>query len=126
MAKESSKKIKGVASFGFDPRDQQKRDDDEKTPFLFDMFESPIDDLANDLLLTYQGQTLTANEIYQGHHVGTQFVFKNYQDALRQLEAKGVIDVDPPSSERRKINGIVTFGENIVVIFPKREKENGY
>lgn len=120
MAKESSDKIQGVANFGFNPRDKQKREEKENAPFLFNMFDSPIDDLAEELLKSFSGKTLTTNEVYQGHNVGREFIFKNYQDALRKLEEQGTVIVNPSANERRKVNGLVTFGENVVVIFPEK------
>lgn len=118
MARESSQKIAGVASFGFNPKDNQKQEDAAKAPYLFEMFSSPIDELANDLLDTFQGNSFTVTQIYQSHHVGKGFILKNYQDALRQLEEQGKVTVTPPAPERRRINGIVTFGENVEVTFP--------
>lgn len=112
MAKESSDVQEGVASFGFNPKDrigQQSL-----------LFFSPIDDLAQELLGIFAGQVLTTNEIYHSHGVGREYVFKNYQDALRRLEEQGKIDVNPPANERRKVNGIVTFSENIKVTFSKK------
>lgn len=120
MAKESSEKIDGVASFGFNPKDQKKREELEKAPLLFDMFESPLSDLTAELLESFHGQTLTVTEIFRSHHVGKEFVLKNYQDALRDLEESGKIIVNPPATERRKVNGMVTFGEIVTVTFPKK------
>lgn len=119
MAKESSDNIHGVANFGFNPKDKLKREQEDNAPFLFDMLESPIDDLADELLKIFNGKTLTANEIYQKHNVGREFIFKNYQDALRKLEEHQKINVNPSADKRRRISGLVTFGENVVVIFPK-------
>ncbi|MEO7658426.1 MAG: three-Cys-motif partner protein TcmP [Pyrinomonadaceae bacterium] len=117
MAKESSFKIEGVASFGFNPNDERNRALKESAPTLFEMFESPISTLSQKLIEKFCGQTLTLTEIYQNHHLGTEYILKNYQDALRHLEEQGRINVEPAADKRRKINGIVTFGESVLVTF---------
>ncbi len=118
MARESSHKNEGVASFGFNPKDQERQEEAATAPRLFEMFSSPIDDLAEDLLRSFRGGSFKVAAIYQTHQVGKEFILKNYQDALRKLEEEGKVVVEPPAAQRRKINGIVTFGENVEVHFP--------
>lgn len=112
MARESSTKHQGVSSFGFNPKDK------DREPSLLDLMYFPIDDLAEELIKLFAGKTLTVKEIYYSHHIGTEFVLKNYQDALRKLEQQGKITANPNSNNRRKVQGVVTFGENVVVSFP--------
>jgi len=114
MAKESSDTKEGVASFGFSPKDKNKQ------LSLFDSLYSPIDELAEDLLNLFAGQTISVKELFHKHHIGKNYILKNYQDALRKLEEQGKIIVNPPAIERRQVNGIVTFSENIIVTFPEK------
>jgi len=113
MASESTSAEQGVASFGFNPLD------DERSGRLFDLH-TPIDDLADELRSHFAGRALTAAEIYHEHSLGKDLTFKNYQDALRKLEEGGLISADPPA-EKRTRSGIPTFGKNVKVTFlPKK------
>ncbi len=112
MARESSSKHEGVSSFGFNPRDK------EKSPSLLDLMYSPIDNLSEELMKLFAGRTISVKEIYYSHHLGTEFVLKNYQDALRRLEEQKRIVAQPSAEKRPKRDGIVTFSENVVVTFP--------
>lgn len=114
MARESSSKHEGVSNFGFNPKDK------EKSPSLLDLMYSPIDNLAGELMRLFVGKTMSVKEIYYSHHIGTEFVLKNYQDALRRLEEQGKIVANPDSDKRRKVQGIVTFSENVIVSFPSK------
>ncbi|MGI6368874.1 MAG: hypothetical protein ACOX2L_11070 [Anaerolineae bacterium] len=49
----------------------------------------PLDALANDLGRRLANQIVTAEEIYQRHHVGQPYVLQNYVDALEWLAARG-------------------------------------
>lgn len=64
MAKESSSSDHGVASFGFNPLDQEKALEKAKKPTLFDLNSDPIEDLANSLLEEFAGSTITVREIF--------------------------------------------------------------
>lgn len=112
MARESSSKHEGVSNFGFNPKDK------EKPPSLLDLMYSPIDNLAEELMKLFTGRTMSVKEIYYSHHIGTGFILKNYQDALRKLEEQKQIVTQPPAEKRTKRDGIVTFSENVMVTFP--------
>jgi three-Cys-motif partner protein len=112
MGTESTRDTQGVPSFGFNPLDSQDRQDS--------LFYRPIDDLGEELLQVFDGKTLTTEDIYRQHGLGKGFVFKNYQDALKKLEAQGKIQTDPPIQDRMRA-GQVTFGKNVKVTFlPKK------
>lgn len=119
MGRESSRADQGVPSFGFSPLDKQKAFNKEREPTLFDLT-SPIDDLAELLLNEFAGRTLTTQEIYREHHLGKRFLLKNYQEALRKLEAEGKIQTDP-LAEKRIRAGKVTFGAHVKVRFPPKK-----
>lgn len=110
MAGESSQIDQGVASFAYCPADR-------KFPLLYG-YARPLDDLADLLIKDFAGQRLSMRQIFERHHVGTPYIDKNYKDALRKLEAEGRITADPPASQRRRIKGEVSFGDNVLVQFP--------
>lgn len=104
MANESSNRNQGVATFEYNPADK-------RSPLLFELTR-PIDDLAEMLLAQFAGQTLTMQEIFERHNIGTPFVSKNYKSVLLKLEQEGRIQANP--SKRPK----GTFADRVVVTFP--------
>jgi GMT-like wHTH domain len=110
MAKASSYQDRGVASFSYCPGD-------EGTPLLME-FARPLSRLGETLLGTYAGQTLTMQQVYEGHHVDRPFIKKNYKDVLAMLEAAGKIEAYPPASQRVRQKGAVTFADGIRIRFP--------
>ncbi len=111
MAAESSLHEQGVPSFQYSPADK-------RFPLLFEL-NRPLDDLEEMLLDAFAGRTLVMNDIYERHHIGRRFIKKNYKDALKQLEVKGLISCEP--SKRPKD----TFGDNVKVSFPRRGGDSG-
>lgn len=109
MAKESSTHDEGVASLEYSPAAAN-------TPLLFSL-QRPLERLAGDLLTAYAGRTLTMEQVYDGHHVDTPFISRNYKDALLTLEAKGSIVTDPAKRRRG------TFANDVRVTFPLLKKE---
>lgn len=109
MAKESSLENQGVASFEYNAVD-------ERCPFLF-QFTQPLENLRNELLNTFAGQTLTVDEIYRTHCIGTPFIRKNYKDVLMKLDEEHIISSKTLNGKARRKN---TFSDNITVTFPKR------
>lgn len=106
MAKESSSSNQGVASFEYNPADIT-------TPLLFEL-SRPIDALAGSLLCRFAGRTLTRQEVYEQHNVGTPYVESNYRTVLLQLESEGKIVTSPSASERRA----GTLSEKVKITFP--------
>lgn len=113
MAKESSTHDQGVASFEYNQVA-------ENLPTLFALTR-PLDELAVRLPEEFAGQTLTMGEIYEQHNVGTPYIPKNYKDVLNKLEAEGAIVASKPAAKRPKRNGVVTFGDDVVVTFRERK-----
>jgi three-Cys-motif partner protein len=109
MASESSQQNDGVASFEYCLADSRQ-------PFLFKL-SRPLQLLEGDLLESFAGKTLTMGQIFEMHNIDTPYVEKNYKEALRNLEERGEIIVDPPATKRRK----GTFAEHVRVIFPSEE-----
>lgn len=113
MARHSSSKDQGVASFDFNPATSGQ------LSFLFDL-SRPLDELGDLLLTKFAGKTLTMKQIYELHHVNTPFISANYKDALNQLEGKGMITCNPPADERPMRHGKKTFADRVKVTFPRR------
>ncbi len=109
MSEFSSSSPQGVPSFEFDPsRARQSRLE----------LERPLDELKVELLKVFRGQTLSMREIYDSHNVGTNYIERNYKEALSQLEMEHRIVANPPAQRRKKRNGSPTFGDPVMVSFP--------
>lgn len=102
MASESSEAPQGVASFEYNPAT-------ERQPLLFDLAR-PLDDLGQMLLETFKGQTLTMQDVYLQHNVGTPYIKSNYKKILWELEESGRIS----APKHRK----GTFADHIKATFP--------
>lgn len=72
-------------------------------------------------MVDFAGRSLTTKQIYDEHNIGKPFIFKNYQNILKKLEADGKMKTEPPADKRRRIRGEVTFAESVKVTFPLRE-----
>jgi three-Cys-motif partner protein len=111
MARESSETEQGVASFGYCPASTLH-------PMLFEL-NRPLDDLKDMLLDTFAGRTMTTNEIYEQHNVGTRYIMKNYKSVLQSMESSGSISAEPPEQKRPKR----TFADHVKVTFPADRSE---
>jgi hypothetical protein len=87
-----------------------------RQPLLFAM-SRPLDDLEQMLLTKFAGRTVTVEQVYQEHNIGTPYIEKNYKDVLRKLEAKGKIIAKVPATQRKKYKGEVTVN-NVSFTFP--------
>jgi three-Cys-motif partner protein len=110
MAKESSKENQGVATFQYNPADR-------RFPVLFE-FLRPLDDLENLLLNEFKGHNLKVYQIYGAHSVGKPYTLRNYKDVLIKMETDVTITANPSSDRRRRINGKMTMGEDVIIQFP--------
>jgi hypothetical protein len=106
MARESTSTIQGVPTYTFNTNELNQ-------PRLFDATR-PLDRLIEILPIHFHAQTLTMQQIYERHSVGTQYTEKNYKEALLALEARGDIIVDA-GGKRRPRN---TFANHLKVTFP--------
>lgn len=105
MATESSSEDQGVPSFTYSPADAS-------TPLLFSLSQ-PFDALKEALPLKYAGKTITMRQLYESHSVDTPYLSKHYKQALRELEAEGLITANPSVDHRRKN----TFADHVSVTF---------
>jgi three-Cys-motif partner protein len=110
MAKESSAADQGVPSFQYNAADVN-------SPNLFE-FTTPLENLESSLQKRFAGKTITMNEIYVEHNVGTPYIKRNYKAILNEMEKSGKITSDPPVEKRRKYKGEMTFADDVLVTFP--------
>lgn len=110
MARESSSDTQGVPTFEYNPAALLPQQ-----TLLF-LLSRPLDDLKDELLQEFKGQTLTMQRIYEQHNVDTPYVKKNYKDVLRKLYDDDVIQA---VSSKGKPPRKGTFGNDILVTFPK-------
>lgn len=110
MAKESSEQMQGVPSFEYNPATLQQ-------PLLFELTR-PLDELEAMLLDAFSGKIMTMKDVYDQHHVGKQYISRNYKTALGNLETQNKISAEPPANKRRKMRGEITFADSVKVIFP--------
>lgn len=111
--------MKGIMSklgscFEFNPLGSNKQG-------LFDFAApNPVHDLKQKLLGVFMGKTLTMRDILEQHSIGTDFLIEHYKTALAELEIEGQINTNPPYVDRdKRKDGLPTFGDNVVVIFPQ-------
>lgn len=112
MAGESSRIEQGVPALEYNPADR-------RFPTLFDL-SRPLDELEGMLASEFAGETFTMQHVYRKHNIGTQFIKRNYKDALRNLESRGDLVAEPPAADRPHRQGEVTFADSVVVTFPNR------
>jgi three-Cys-motif partner protein len=113
MAGESSSHIQDVPSFEYNPATIEQ-------PFLFELAR-PLDNLEDMLIDHFAGKIITMKDVFDQHHVDRPFIERNYKSALRNLEAKNRIIVEPPAKNRPIRNGEVTFAGKTKIIFPPRQ-----
>jgi three-Cys-motif partner protein len=111
MAKYATSEAPGLGSFQYNPSLADQ-------PVLAG-YALRIDDLKYLLPVAFQGKTLTMQEIYQQHNVGTPFIEADYKQVLVELEAEGKISTTPAASKRPKRNGKPTFADKVMVSFSR-------
>lgn len=108
MARESSRAEQGVASLEYCPANTRQ-------PMLFELAR-PLDELEGMLLEHFAGQTRTLRQIYEEHNVGRPYVWRNYREALIDLENAGRVSTQPCACRRRK----GAFPGDVKVTFPPK------
>ncbi|MBI4860708.1 MAG: three-Cys-motif partner protein TcmP [Candidatus Riflebacteria bacterium] len=112
MAAESAARSGGIASFEYNEALGGQG-------LLFG-YAQRVEELGDLILEKYAGQTISMEQVFQQHHIGTPFVKKNYKDALLVLEVQDRVQVDPPVHSRMKKMGKPTFGDQVRVTFPPK------
>lgn len=110
MAKESSYKEEGVASFEYNAIDRTRI----RQGLLFKLT-SPLANLESSLLDTFEGQEISMINIYEKHSVDTPFVKSNYKEVLLAMEKKGVI-----TAIRRPKQQKNNFADDVIAKFPRK------
>jgi hypothetical protein len=113
MAKESSSRQQGVATFEYSPADK-------KYPLLFDLT-CPLEDLETLLLNEFNGKTITFKRLYETHSVGRSFIDSNYKTVLRKLEKDNKLTAEKLGQKRR----VGTFADDVAITFGAKESNNG-
>lgn len=106
MAKASTSSEQGVPSFAYCPADSRKQ-------LLLFQLSRPLDDLREELPLSFAGKTLTMAQIYEQHSVDRPYIRANYKAVLADMEKAGTISTAGRKSNRG-------FADEIVVTFPSR------
>ncbi len=83
MGKSSSSHIQSVPSFEYNPAAAKIK----QLSIIFE-FEKPLNKLQKMLLNDFADSTRSMKQIYENHHVGKNYIKKNYKDALLNLETK--------------------------------------
>lgn len=109
MARESASDEDGVATFEYNAVANPQ------LSFLYAL-SRPLESLREDLLRSFTSQTISMQDIYEKHNVGTRYVKRNYKDALLRLEHEGEVVASPA---KRRAN---TFGDTVMVAFPTRKE----
>lgn len=104
MASESSNHDQGVPSLEYCPA----------TADMAMLFETALDELEDDLVVSFKGRTISMIDVYHEHNVGKPYIKGNYKAALGNLERAGRVTTDKP---KRKAN---TFADKILVTFPTK------
>lgn len=127
MAKESSALGSEVPSFEYNPAGEKKAISAQAqlNLMLFEDAPDDIDRLADDLLTVFQGKTITMEQVFHQHNVGTNYIEVNYKTALLRLEAQGRIICGPPADVRPKREGKATLGKGVIITFPREDTQKG-
>jgi hypothetical protein len=112
MAREGYQDDKGISSYTHSAT----------PPWGAQLYYKEFDALKDMLCDQYQGKTLSMGAIYEDHCPGRDYYPMNYKDALNELEEEQRITSAKPLSKRPMRNGKRTFGDDILVTFPKKKK----
>jgi three-Cys-motif partner protein len=85
--------------------------------------QDPIVDLQEELLLEFQGKTISVGQIFEEHHISSQrFILRNYKEALRRLESASSVQASPNAAERPSRQGSATMSEDVMITFPPHRR----
>lgn len=103
MARESSTTDQGVHSFAYSPADASM-------PLLFSLAQ-PLSKLKSYIRDELKGKTFTRKGLYEKHSVGTPYILKNYNDALKELETEGLLSFETPKGKRQAF----TYADHVTI-----------
>jgi len=111
MAGRSRKDAEGIPTYSYQrepsPLEQQRT---LWTP------PSALEELRDDLLKVFQGQTVTFEDLFRGHHPGKRFVEENYRTVLEQMAERDEVEITSPKARRPG-----TFGPHVQIAFRRRK-----
>ena len=105
MAKASSLEQQGVATFEYNPVAKHLA---FQQPMLFE-YSRPLEDLADMLLIEYQGRSISFGNLYTEHSVGRQYIVSNYRDVLLRLEHEERLSIQKHNKGTLASDKIITF-----------------
>lgn len=79
-----------------------------------------LQSLKEYLVVRCQGQSQSVDAIYGNNTVNTPYTKRNIKDALIELEAEGLVSVNPPAAQRPRRRGCVTMADRVMVTFPPK------
>lgn len=114
MATESTLKEDGFASFSYIPvKHLQNRKPVQLS--ILDCYDGEMDILKKRIKEKYSGKIMKLIELFDEDNIGTNYILKNYKDAVRLLESEGAIRVYPPAEKRRKYKGEVSVADHVEI-----------
>lgn len=99
MYKIGEKDFNGIGQFEFIPSCNKQ---DNVQLSIVDLYSTPFEQFKEDLCQRYLGKTLSMENLYMQDSPNTQFIKKQYKQALIELEMDNLITCDKPYLERRK------------------------
>lgn len=118
MAAESIVDEDGIPSFEFNSLPELPKLSLQLTLFDEPKKKSGLQVLADLLLVEFKGRDITVAELISTHNVNKNYIGKNYKDALRRMEERGIIRCEPSADKRQKREGVVTMGDKVRIFFP--------
>lgn len=83
---------------------------------------TPIDDLKAELLTVFSGESLTVQQVFDKHNLGTNYVMRNYKEAIKQLMREGTIPEGVRTETHKPVlkHPYNTMPEDVQITFPRR------
>jgi three-Cys-motif partner protein len=103
MAHASTTAPQGVSSFEYNP-----------AALLEFQFDKPLDELKERLLIEYAERRIRVGKLYEADSVGTNYLKRNYKQALLELETDDRIEVETHNRG--------TLADNKLVRFPREQE----
>lgn len=110
MASESDEAVDGTPLYEYAPTKNSQ------LTFVYPLAQT-LSDLPEILLREFAGRSLTRDELFEEHFVGSPFVKKHYNAALKELEAQDAVTFDVTSGKPRRKN---TYPSRVLINFPER------
>jgi hypothetical protein len=121
MNKRSTATQSGPQTLGFNPT--RLTDGRQAQLALIPAAETPWrENLMRDLRKRYSGDPISTREVILRHHRYTNYRDETYKSVITEMEEVGLVTCNPPAHLRRKRNGVVTLGDDVVLHFRPLER----